>query len=196
MILVFDVNKQSLLNFNTVRVTTNRSLSANEFLLLYAVNKFSNGNAALSAKLHTLILDDASSEAFFFISPQARDTVYRYCDAKGINYTKLDYDAKEIRSEDMYFAELSAKDRAYLDVLKITISFYSDFFNQSRQLVIHKYKLYASSEYKALVPKQFDLLVYLTLNEDVLFSNIDPYKHYYQHGAKEQRVYCFDNLTI
>lgn len=94
----------------------------------------------------------------------------------------------------MYFASLQVKDKVYLDALKIAITFYSNLYDNARELAINKLKLYATSEYKMLVPVQFDLFTYLILNKDVLFANIDPYKHYYEYGVNEQRIYCLNKL--
>jgi hypothetical protein len=39
------------------------------------------------------------------------------------------------------------------------------------------------------LPKDFDVLVYLTKNPDVLLSGVDPFSHYIAYGKSEGRVY-------
>ncbi len=181
------------LDFDVAKI--NRSITEEEFLLLFWTNKFSGGNVELSEELHSLIIDTAPSKPFFFISPYAQRKVYQYCDSKKIKYSKIYYADKVITSEEKYFDLSSIEEKNYIKSLKKIIFFYRSLFQKTRALAVHKVNISESSQYKELMPNNFDLFTYLILNEDVLYSHIDPYKHYYEYGVKDNRVYSLKDTA-
>lgn len=180
-------------NFYYDNTRINRSITKDEFLLIFWTNKYGGGNVALSEELHSLIYDDDKSIPFFFVSPYAQNRIYEYCDIKKINYLGVDISCDVIASEAEYFETLSAKEKNFVQSLEKIISFYRSLFQKTQALAVHKVNLYFDSEFKTLMPDGFDLFTYLILNEDVLFKHVDPYKHYFEYGAKDGRVY---SLTV
>lgn len=206
--------------FTEANRVVNRSLSRREFIIHYWVNKLSRRNVELSEALHSLIIDNNISPTFFFLDTKVKDLIYEYCAIKGISINeannrimsnekwggvlegalklfgiKQDKPTEEINSEEEFFALLSDSERHFLTSINVIIKFYISLFNKTRELVIHKINLYNSSKYKNLMPEGFNAFVYLTLNDDVLYSHIDPYKHYYEFGMLDQRVFS-ENMLI
>jgi hypothetical protein len=46
------------------------------------------------------------------------------------------------------------------------------------------------------VPADFDVFAYLLLNQDVVYSGIDPIQHYINHGKQEGRLYKLDATSL
>lgn len=169
------------------------------------------------------VVDDKPQKPFFFLDNKVRDKIYEYCEAKGISHTKIssnfieskgnynsfmnvvlgkkpkstenEYKVEEIHSEDDFFNSLSSDEIYYIESLKVVISYYSNLYKKARELAVHKINLYSNSEYKKLVPDNFNAFIYLIIHEDVLFYHVDPYKHYYEYGATEQRVFA-ENMMM
>lgn len=178
--------------FNIENTRINRTMSRNEFIMIYFINKFSKNNERLNEILNKLQIDNNRSISFFFFDEVVADKIYSYCDSKEIAYTKIKYSSEVFCSESDFFESLSAEERYTIDIFKNVINFYSIFLEEAVALAIHKEKFYEFSEYKNLVPLNFNLFVYIMLNRDVLFSTCDPYEHYLKFGIEDNRSWCLD----
>jgi len=69
------------------------------------------------------------------------------------------------------------------------VGFFDGNFLFGNEMAHKKQEFFDSSEYRKLVPLDFDLPEYFLRNEDVLFIDSDPYQHYISYGKKENRAY-------
>jgi hypothetical protein len=175
----------------------NRSLTRYEFALFFFANKASGGNQQLSQLLSSLIADDNANQGeFYFVDNYSIDRVIKWCssfspcvlDAYKESLGRMTEQAKPM-SEDDFTNSLSTDQRNVIRFIEIITMFYGNIISEANKLALHKRKIYSDSEYLKKVPADFNVFIYLVLNQDVLFSNVDPYRHYYERGQIENRSY-------
>ncbi len=171
------------------RQRINPAMTAEEFFLFYHLNKLSKGNLELSVAMLDWLAQNpiATRTKFFFCDPAVQASIYAYLDERGVSYHRREYlDAPNLTEEE-FLARFS-------DLERLTVAFFSRvsdyFFGYQRRiarLIENKLRMHATSPFRAEVPTAFDPVWYLLLHNDVLLHDVDPYRHYAQHGQKEGR---------
>lgn len=80
----------------------------------------------------------------------------------------------------------------YEIVLRMLISELADLRVKDPSEILDRLQSYLRTPTKQQmvgIPSDFDVIAYLLLNRDVLFSGVDPYVHYAEFGQLESRVY-------
>lgn len=183
--------------FKTQSNIVNRSLTRDEFVISFYTNKASGGNQHLSELLSSLITDDESGRtSFFFADRYSIEKVVEWCrshspcilDAYERDLDQLAQDSISM-SEAEFVSSLSSGEQYAIRSIEIVIRFYGNILGQARKLAYHKCLHYSDSEFVQKVPLEFNVFLYLMLNEDVLFGNIDPYRHFFEYGRKDNRTF-------
>ncbi len=176
----------------------NRSLTIDEFAFFYFANKGSRGNVKLSEILSSMINNNRQikNERFFFIDKFSIDLIIDWCrlnspelfDEYSSSLARMSIEASPM-SESIFENGLSVDQLFTKNSMNVIIEFYQNIFNEARVLAYHKCLHYADSEYLSAAPSDFNVFLYLVMNQDVLFSNVDPYWHFLKYGENDKRTY-------
>ena len=187
---VFDKN-----NIDSNKVT-NKSLGRTELAVYLTINRSSSGDRSLTANAANLIDLRKEDRAIKFMNTNAFNLVSLFCSKHGIKCDKPKNYSSHIDTEESFFSSLP-DDLAHL--LKY-IAFLAKKHAGSQEDMVETLRLRIiqaqASPCKYMAPSFFSIAEYLTLNRDVLYSDIDPYWHYLEFGQHEKtRRITFNTIS-
>lgn len=167
----------------------NPAMTANEFFLFYNLNKMSKGNIGLTERVLKKFTPQAKNAKgkFFFCNREIQQIIYNFLDTNEASYQKCSYENIQNISEDDFLAQFSGFSRMVTEFYATTFEYFLDYHDNILSLTNYKARLYSKSQYKDKTPDSFNVIQYLLINKDVLFSDIDPYMHYFLYGQNEGR---------
>ncbi|MDR7155486.1 hypothetical protein J2W40_002313 [Sphingobium xenophagum] len=171
--------------------TINRSMTADELEILRRINRI-NGNPSISQRISDYLIEqspDAVTE--MVIDPGAIALIQKCC---GPVLTRL---RKSIPNLDMPRAGTISDENERPIVIGLDAMEYIATVIQSDDSVRHHlvrlHQMLSSeipqSNYDDLIPPDFDPVIYLLLNQDVLNAGVDPTEHFISYGKAHGRPY-------
>ena len=199
-LLNIDASSDFIGDWNDVFV--NRALSAHERDIMLMLNEY--GDVSLSSQVSEIFLsfDDGDkfsiqvpSDLFFEVNMQHKSEVdwinYEFFSGKEV--------VRPVPNINLQMGEASGKfdaiQKPYKVALRLLINELSESSAKSVSDILDKLQYYLLlppvKSNMPEIPSDFNIVAYLLLNRDVLFSKMDPYDHYINFGQYEHRAYKF-----
>ena len=184
-------------NDKLTKTTTNRSLTDQELTLMLLINRLTNGDSSFCRQFTDTLIGQPVSPPCYFYSPEVDGMIDAFFIANGTKRqhlcTKLD---PVVNSERSWIKKHTVDATLLESVFSKLAEYYNSRINALSYRAIKKANYYIYSIFRTQVPDKFDVMAYLSLNQDVLVAKIDPYKHYVQHGSAEGRRFDWGLLPI
>jgi hypothetical protein len=168
----------------------NRSLSCDELYLALQINSASGGDVYLSEVMSDAILSEENNKTCFFYQHAIYKQIVKFFRQNKLTIKKHDYsNTPQVTLYSEWVALYNAKYSLSARLLVSAIHYYKERIQDFVNLAYEKVYFYRDSPYLCYTPNDFDAFTYCILNQDVLNSDIDPYKHFVEFGRKESRSY-------
>jgi hypothetical protein len=179
--------RRSAINTNYHKI--NKSLSRSELIIYFTINKASGESIDFCNYIQKSFISDNSSASFYFYNPNTEFLIEKHIKEHGGDFLPTKRREPLIGSEADFFKIFSDIELSYIDALKLTINYHKKISVRQRELGVRVVSENMRSEFKNLVPVDFNAFAYILINADILYSEIDPYRHYVEFGMQEGRSY-------
>jgi hypothetical protein len=161
------------------------------------INRLTNGDASFGDKVSDTLIGKSTMPPCYFYSPEVDRMIDNFFIANGSKRQYLCTKRDSVVNSDKAWFENHSVDAPLIEsVFSALAEYYNNRINTLVYRILWKANYYSFSVFRTEIPENFDVMAYLFLNQDVLVAEIDPYKHYVQHGSAEGRKFDWGLLPF
>jgi hypothetical protein len=175
----------------------NLSITDQELTLQLLVNRITNGDRSIKIVCTDTFIEKTFKAPCYFYSPEVDGMIDVFLLEYGIKRQYLCTNLGPVVYSEKNWYETHTVDAALIEFIFFKLSEYFILYEkQFIQRAINMATYYKDSDFCALVPEEFQVISYILLNQDVLVTHVDPYKHYVKYGSAEGRRFGWGLLSI